>query len=210
MYTPAAFSEHDPEVIAHFIDHHPLATLVGVANAKPLVDHVPFMRNEPLAQGSRLIAHVAKGNATWRRAESSEHWMLVFTGATAYVSPSLYPSKQQTHEVVPTYNYVSVHLTGTLRCSHTREDKLRTVETLTQLMESKRAAPWAVSDAPSAYIDRMLEGIVALEFTVIEIVAKTKASQNRLPQDQRGVLDGLAADPATHEAAAIIARRLGN
>ncbi|MFM8845874.1 MAG: FMN-binding negative transcriptional regulator [Gammaproteobacteria bacterium] len=210
MYTPAVFSECDPLLIADFIDAHPLATLVGVHQNKPVVDHLPFMRAGPLATGSRLVAHLAKGNATWRQIESNEHWLLVFTGAAAYVSPSLYPSKQQTHEVVPTYNYVSVHLAGTLRCSHAREDKLRTVEMLTNMMEARRAEPWSVNDAPSAYIERMLEGIVALEFTVEEIVAKTKASQNRLPPDQRGVLQSLSADPATKEAAAFIARRLGD
>ncbi|MFM2109617.1 MAG: hypothetical protein RLZZ372_541 [Pseudomonadota bacterium] len=210
MYTPASFGESDLRRIADFIDDHPLATLVGVHDGKPVVDHLPFMRTGLLAAGSRLVAHVAKGNATWRQVEANQHWLLVFTGATAYVSPSLYPSKQQTHEVVPTYNYVSIHLAGTLRCSHAPDDKLRTVEMLTNMMEAKRAEPWSVNDAPSAYIERMLAGIVALEFTVGEIVAKTKASQNRSLPDQRGVLQGLAADPATREAAALIARRLGD
>ncbi len=81
---------------------------------------------------------------------------------------------------------------------------------LTNMMEAKRSEAWSVNDAPSAYIELMLAGIVALEFTVEEIVAKTKASQNRSLPDQRGVLHGLTTDPATHEAAAIIARRLGD
>ncbi len=102
MYTPAVFGESDLRSIVDFIYDHPLATLIGVHGGKPVVDHLPFMRASLLAAGSRLVAHVAKGNATWRQAESSGHWLPVFTGATAYVSPSLYPSKQETHEVVPT------------------------------------------------------------------------------------------------------------
>jgi len=216
MYTPPLFSERDPQVIKEFIDRHPLATLVGIADGKPTVDHIPFMRIDgsdtgpgSLGVGSKLIAHVAKGNFTWRQAESGGQWLLVFSGADAYVSPSFYPSKQQTHEVVPTYNYISIQLQGTLRTSHERSEKLRTVEALTRRMESSRTTPWAVADAPAAYIERMLEGIVALEFQIAEITAKVKASQNRTPQDQRGVLEGLGADSATAEAASIIARRLG-
>ena len=76
-------------------------------------------------------------------------------------------------------------------------------------MEASRAEPWSVADAPPAYIDRMLEGFVALTLEVDEITAKSKSSQNRLPRDQLGVLEGLRADPATLEAAQVIATRLG-
>lgn len=55
----------------------------------------------------------------------------------------------------------------------------------------------------------MLEGFVALTLEVDEITAKSKSSQNRLPRDQLGVLEGLRADPATLEAAQVIATRLG-
>jgi predicted FMN-binding regulatory protein PaiB len=75
--------------------------------------------------------------------------------------------------------------------------------------EASRAEPWSVADAPPAYIDRMLEGFVALTLEVGEITAKSKSSQNRLPRDQLGVMEGLGADPATSEAAQVIATRLG-
>ena len=68
-------------------------------------------------RGGVLVAHVSKSNPTWRLAEGGVEAALVFTGASAYVSPSLYPSKQVTHEVVPTWNYVAVHLRGRLACS---------------------------------------------------------------------------------------------
>jgi predicted FMN-binding regulatory protein PaiB len=55
----------------------------------------------------------------------------------------------------------------------------------------------------------MLEGFVALTLEVGEITAKSKSSQNRLPRDQLGVMEGLGADPATSEAAQVIATRLG-
>jgi transcriptional regulator len=54
----------------------------------------------------------------------------------------------------------------------------------------------------------MLQGIVGLTLTISEVTAKTKASQNRTPADQRGVLEGLRDDPTTAEAAALIAQRL--
>ena len=134
--------------------------------------------------------------------------VVAFSGAAAYISPSYYPSKHETHQVVPTWNYRAVHVRGTLTCTHDRDAKLQIVEQLTRHMESQRREPWAVSDAPADYIEKMLQGIVGLTLTISEVTAKTKASQNRTPADQRGVLEGLRDDPTTAEAAALIAQRL--
>jgi transcriptional regulator len=75
-------------------------------------------------------------------------------------------------------------------------------------MEAARAEPWAVSDAPAPYIEKMLKGLVALTLEVNSVTAKSKASQNRLLHDQYGVAEGLAEQPATQEAAALVATRL--
>ena len=213
MYQPAVFAETDPATIAGFVDAHPLATLVLLADGRPHIDHVPFLRSTAppgahLARGSVLVAHVSKSNPTWRLAEGSTEATLVFTGASAYVSPSLYPSKRTTHEVVPTWNYAAVHLRGRLSCSQDRDEKHRVVDALTRAMEAPRPEPWAVADAPAPYIEKMLAGIVALRFEVESVEAKFKASQNRLPEDRQGVIGGLAADPATAEAARLAASRI--
>jgi len=124
------------------------------------------------------------------------------------VSPSFYPSKARTHEVVPTWNYVAVHVRGTLHAVHDEGGKLAIVTALTDRMEAPRSAPWKVTDATADYIEKMLQGIVGLTLTITEVTAKTKASQNRTPADQRGALAGLRADPAAAEAAELIAQRL--
>ena len=214
MYVPALFAESDPVAIGQFVDAHPLATLVLMADGRPHLDHVPFLRSaavpgDRLERGGVLVAHVSKSNPTWRLAEGGVEAALVFTGASAYVSPSLYPSKQVTHEVVPTWNYVAVHLRGRLACSHDRDEKHRVVEALTRAMEAPRPQPWAVSEAPAAYIEKMLAGIVALRFELESVEAKRKASQNRTPADREGVIAGLGGDPATAEAAAYAARSAG-
>lgn len=208
MYQPAIFAETDRATIATFLDAHPLATLVLVADGRAHVDHMPFMRLGAITPGEPLIAHVSKSNPTWKLVGDSIEAVLVFSGASAYVSPSLYPSKPVTHEVVPTWNYASVHLRGTLQTVQDRDGKHDIVDRLTRKMEAARAQPWAVSDAPDAYIEKMLTGIVGLRFTLDSIEAKFKASQNRLLEDRKGVVSGLAADPATAEAAAMVASRL--
>lgn len=208
VYVPDVFKEADTERIAKFVARHPLATLISVKDGLPHADHLPFLCLDQLAPGGTFIAHTSLANPTWKLAETRPDVLLVFSGAAAYVSPSLYPSKQQTHEVVPTYNYVSVHVRGRLSHSHDPAIKLQYVERLTRVMEAARAEPWAVSDAPAPYIEKMLKGLVALTLEVNSVTAKSKASQNRLLHDQYGVAEGLAEQPATQEAAALVATRL--
>ena len=209
MYLPGPFAESDHARMLEFVSAHPLATLAGVEDGRPFVDHLPFLCVGSLTPGSTLIAHTAQGNPTWRLAERSAEVVLAFSGASAYVSPSFYPSKARTHEVVPTWNYRTVHVRGTLACTHDRDAKRDIVERLTRHMESGRAEPWAVSDAPADYIDKMLQGIVGLTLTITEVTAKTKASQNRTAEDRRGVVEGLAADEGTREAAEVARDLLG-
>ena len=208
MYIPTQFAESDAAQIAAFVGAYPLAALAGIEDGRPVVDHLPFLCLDHLAPGGTLIAHTAKANQTWRLGERSAPVVVAFSGAAAYISPSYYPSKHETHQVVPTWNYRAVHVRGTLTCTHDRDAKLQIVEQLTRHMESQRREPWAVSDAPADYIEKMLQGIVGLTHTISEVTAKTKASQNRTPADQRGVLEGLRDDPTTAEAAALIAQRL--
>ncbi|MEY4356795.1 MAG: hypothetical protein RL469_121 [Pseudomonadota bacterium] len=208
MYAPTVFTEVDHDAITALLDRHPLATLVLVHDGRAQVDHIPFARLAGVNAGESLVAHVSKSNDTWRLIGEGCEAVLVFTGASAYVSPSLYPSKRSTHEVVPTWNYATVHLRGRITCSHERTVKLDIVERLTHMMESGRREPWAVSDAPASYIEKMLAGIVALQFDIETSTAKFKASQNRSIEDRHGVIDGLAKDSATQEAARIAADRV--
>jgi transcriptional regulator len=200
VYIPQAFVETDPERIAPFVDAHPLATLIALSGGRLDAHHLPFLRLAAVEAGQRFVAHVARGNPLWRLAESGIEVLLVFAGAGAYVSPAYYPGKAEHRRVVPTWNYAAVHVHGWLTSVHDRTSKLHTVELLTRRMEAGREQPWAVTDAPPAYIDKMLDGIVGLSLEVRSVEAKFKASQNRSDADRQGVVVGLRADPGVASA----------
>lgn len=211
MYIPGHFAQTDAHLIGEFVDRHPLATLIGLTDGRLEAHPLPFIREGAIAPGGRLISHAARGNGIWRLGEPQSEVLLIFSGAEAYVSPLYYPTKREHPGTVPTFNYARVQLRGTLAASHDAEEKRRVVAALTDRMESGRAEPWAITDAPPAYIEKMLKGIVALSFEIRSIEAVWKASQNRQAVDRRGVVDGLrgdARDAAGLEAAALAEREL--
>jgi transcriptional regulator len=94
--------------------------------------------------------------------------------------------------VVPTWNYVTVHVHGEL-VVHDDPDWVESmVRGLTAKHEGRRAHSWSVDDAPAQYIQGQLRAIVGLELLVSRIEAKYKLNQNRSADDVRGVVTGLA------------------
>ena len=192
MYIPSHFLETDLKKISQFIKTHPLGLMVANVDGDLIGNHLPFMMpNGDIAVGSKLIAHTAKANPIWKVGEKKQKVLLVFSGYEAYISPSSYPTKKETHKVVPTYNYLSVHINGTLSAIQDEKDKHQIVKILTEKMESSRKDPWAVTDAPKDYIETMLANIVGVELLVEKIEAKWKVSQNRPARDRQGVINDL-------------------
>lgn len=191
MYNPKHFEQQDAAAITELIQNFPLAALVTQHDGEIAANHIPFLLEGQIAVGSRLIGHVAKMNTVWQTTSPEVESLLIFQGPSAYITPNWYPSKQENHLVVPTYNYAMVHVYGKLVASHDGEVKRLVVEHLTRSMESTRPDPWSVSDAPPEFIEKMLGAIVAVGLTVTRIEAKWKVSQNRGVRDRQGVASGL-------------------
>jgi transcriptional regulator len=65
------------------------------------------------------------------------------------------------------------------------------VRRLTAKHEAGSPRPWAVDDAPRAFVEGQLRAIVGVELVISRIEAKAKLSQNRPPADVEGVIAGL-------------------
>lgn len=138
-----------------------------------------------------------RANPQWRAVRPDNPVLLICAGPEAYLSPTWYAAKAEHGRVVPTWNYIAVHLTGTA-CVRDDPEWLRTaVSRLTSQHERERQHPWQVGDAPSRYIDSQLRGIVGLEITIERVEAKAKLSQNRSEADRRGVVAGLRREQRT-------------
>jgi transcriptional regulator len=207
LYLPAHFNETRPEAMHALMRAHPLCTLVTQCDSGLAANHVPVQTlDEPKPLGC-IRGHIARANPLWRDYRAETQALAIFQGPQVYISPSFYPSKVKTGEVVPTWNYAVVHASGTLRFIQDAGWLRDFVAGLTATHEAPRAMPWKIDDAPAPYIEKMLGLIVGFEFSIATLSGKWKVSQNRSQADREGVLRNLqnADDADSHEMAGLLA-----
>ncbi|WP_376098807.1 FMN-binding negative transcriptional regulator [Roseomonas sp. CCTCC AB2023176] len=204
MYVPPAFREDDPDILRALIAQARLALLVSNGEGgTPDLTPLPL-----LLDGDVLIGHLARANPHAVALRGAGRARAVFLGVEAYVSPAFYPAKQEHGRVVPTWNYEVITAEGPVEILDDHEALRAFVTRLTDHHEAPRPDPWAVTDAPPAFTDAQLKGIVGLRLTVERLTGKRKLSQNRSAADVAGVVAGLSAslDPRDQAAAAAMSR----
>ena len=194
MYQPPHFREESLETQHALIQAFPLGALVTFGSSGLTADHIPFLVDPHRSPLGTLRAHLARANPLWRETNPETEVLVIFTESEHYITPSWYETKRQTGKVVPTWNYAVVHAHGRMRVIDD-EAWLRTqIVDLTASQESRRAAPWAVTDAPAPFVTGQLKGIIGIEIEIARMEGKWKASQNRPEADRVGVIAGLRAD----------------
>lgn len=191
MYQPPHFREDRLEVQHAQVRAHPLGLLVTAGPGGLQANHVPFLIDAAGSERGTLRAHLARANPQLAELAAVAECLVVFQGPQHYISPSLYPTKQDTGKVVPTWNYITVHAWGRPQVIDNVDWLRQQIDDLTTHNEESQSSTWKVSDAPDAFIASQIKGIVGLEIPIARIEGKWKVSQNRPAVDQAGVAAGL-------------------
>lgn len=188
MYVPSAFQVDDDDAWAVVRDAG-VGFLVVAASASPASVLAPVLVSED--RGS-MRAHVARANPWWRAVGPGADVLGLFLAASAYVSPTLYPSRLEEPGAVPTWNYVAAEVSGRARVVEDATWLRAQVTALTDHFEEGRDPRWWVGDAPEEYVERLLRAIVGVEIEVTSITGKAKLSQGRPEADRATVRDNFA------------------
>lgn len=185
MYLPSHFELKDKEEIFKIVSDFPLAIIIANGINGITANHIPLL---PVIENNELKGlqgHIAKNNPLCQDIENSAQVLVIFRSEDSYISPNWYPSKRETHQQVPTWNYQAVHIKGNIEFIEDKKFILGVVGKLTKIHENKigEEVPWKISQAPKEYIDKMLEAIIGIKISVSEIIAKSKLSQNKEPRD---------------------------
>jgi transcriptional regulator len=202
MYVPHHFATDEADALIARLARRWAGVLVTVdTDGTPTGTHMPILWD---AEQRIATGHIARANPQWKVGDG--RGLIVLSGAEAYVTPSWYPSKQENGKTVPTWNYEAVHLSGRVQWFEDAARLEAVVRDLSAFHETDRPEPWAITDAPRAYIDALLRGIVGVTLHVDRVEAKRKLSQNKSEADFSGVERGLAAsgDAMEGEVAALM------
>jgi transcriptional regulator len=134
-----------------------------------------------------VIGHVAGANPH-AAALAQGASFLVFQGPSGYISPNWYTNPVGS---VPTWNYVAVHVHGSVERLDGPADKHAIVDALSARHETSFPNPWTSTRMDPSLLDKMLGAIVGFRMVVERIDAKFKLSQNRSSEDRAGVIAGL-------------------
>lgn len=197
MYRPAAFQEDSIEKLVSFMRANSFATLVSIVETVPFASHIPLVVVQE-DDRVKLIGHLAKQNPQAQvlsQGLSTGESLAIFTGAHAYISPTLYEKR----ESVPTWNYIAVHAYGvpqpiTLKDSPDLMNEM--IDGMIDAYEADYRSHW--HSLSNDFRDGMMNGIVGFEMAVTRLEGKYKLSQNRSPTEQQNVSRALLAsdDPA--------------
>lgn len=162
------------ESIARHLDFaraRAFGTLAVNAPPAPLLAHVPFLLSD---DGDFADLHLVRSNPIARLGEVPA--VIAVTGPDGYVSPDWYGVPDQ----VPTWNYVAVHLRGTL--------VPLPVSSMRDMLERQSAhfegqlrpkMPWTMEKMTPAMRDRMMRQILPFRLRIESVDGTWKLGQNK-------------------------------
>lgn len=119
---------------------------------------------------------------------------MIFMGPHAYVSPAYYPSKKREPRVAPTTNYVAVEAVGGVRIYQDASHLEALLRDMTEHFEGRSGNSWSVTDLPEGFLAKVVRAIIGFEVEILELVGKSKLSQERPAEDYAGVIKALSAN----------------
>lgn len=197
MYVPAHFEESRTEALHDLIAQNPFGSLVTHGKSGLDANHIPFLLVPEEGKLGTLHAHVARANPVWQDVANGDEVMVIFHAGDAYISPTWYPSKQEHHKHVPTWNYRVVHAHGRITIRDDERFVRGVVGRLTRKHEASQPVPWKMSDAPADFTDSLLKMIVGIEIEITRLEGKLKLGQNREERDARSAGEALKASGQT-------------
>jgi transcriptional regulator len=166
------FRLNDNDLAAQLVRDVGFAAIFLSTPAGPRVANVPVQLT---SDGRRLRFHLSRGNGLTPHLDGAVAAASV-VGPHGYVSPGDYQDDSQ----VPTWNYVTTSVEGTVRRTD-RDELVAIIVDLTAAHERRIAADpeWTHEKMDRVQFNRMVDAIVGFELTISAWHTTAKLSQNK-------------------------------
>lgn len=188
MHVPEHFRPTDPGAPWAVIADHGFGTLVSTEAGTPVASPLPFLARP---QDNLLVAHLARANPQFQQLRSAppQRVLVIFQGPSAFVSGAHYADPR----AIPTWDHVTVHVTGTVRLVEGEAATLRVLQETVAHFEQQAGSDWRL-DVERSDLPAFVRQVAAFTVAVDRIDASFKLSQNVDAQLRRRVMDGLSAN----------------
>lgn len=173
MYPPPHHQNRDVQKMIEVIRSYPLGILVTVNNNQSFITHIPFVYSD---QTGKLITHIDALNPQVETLKDGAEVKVIFRGPDSYISPSIYTTKQ-----LPTWNYIIVHVTGTVHLINDSEMVKNTMIEMTEFLEKNNAGFTLKKDNDK--MNQLINYIQTFEVDITNWEGKFKLSQDKNPED---------------------------
>ncbi|HKP06380.1 MAG TPA: FMN-binding negative transcriptional regulator [Microbacterium sp.] len=169
-----SFAMSDVGEIRRLIEHNPWVTIVSSTEDGMVASHYAVLLDAD-RDDLTIVGHVGKPDDLIHGLGERE-LLVVVQGPHGYISPGWYGDVQS----VPTWNFVSAHLSGVPELL-TPEENLEVLERLVARFESGLPQPRLMWEPPNdpEYVRRLERGTVGFRLTPTKVVGKRKFSQNK-------------------------------
>lgn len=182
MYIPKHFEVRDEKNIFDFIQNNSFGIVVSSHDGVPVGTHLPFLLDR---ERKCLTGHFSKLNEQWKGIEGQEV-LVIFHGPHHYISSSWY----ETNLSVPTWNYVAVHVYGTIELMTDSEELLKSLQELTEKYE-RPDSQYRIDSSNIELVKRLMKEIVGFRININRLEGKWKLSQNHSKERQKRVIKEL-------------------
>jgi transcriptional regulator len=198
-----SFAMTDVAELRRLVDRNPWTTLVSHTPDGLVASHYAVLLDDA-SDDLTIVGHVGKPDDMIHGLGERE-LLVVVQGPHGYISPGWYGDVQS----VPTWNFVSAHLSGIPEIL-TPEENLEVLDRLVARFEERMPEPRLMWERPNdpAYVERLARGTVGFRLTPTRVVAKRKLSQNKSAEVVETVIAELSGDgPHANRALAAEMRR---
>lgn len=193
----------DPAELRRIIELNPWATLISDADDGLVASHYVVLLDDE-RDDLTVVGHVGRPDDLIHGLGEREV-LIAFQGPHGYISPGWYGDVP----AVPTWNHVSVHLSGVPEILSEAEN-LRVLERMVDVFENRMPSPRGMWQLPNdeTFVHRLAAGTVGFRLTPAKVVAKRKLSQNKPSETVDEVIAALEGDgPHSNRALAAEMRR---
>jgi len=164
-------------------------TLVSIHNGEPQFSHIPLLVDVD-ADGKllRLRGHFARANPHWTALAESPEATVIFNGPNAYVSAQWYTPG---NPAAPTWNYVVVHVRGTIRLATSETVTSGIVDDLIRANEADLPVQWDLASYSPERRAALLPHIIGFSFEITAVEPKFKLNQHYGDADKKSAAAGL-------------------